>query len=245
MRVCHRTHQGLVRANNQDNWLAESALYGVADGMGGHKGGETASRVALQVFRNAIGQKKPDADALRMAVEAANRRVYDMSARDDTLSGMGTTMSMIWQDTNRLLIAHVGDSRIYRLRAGQFQQITDDHSFVAELVRNNIITPEFNGVMGALGAACLARPFSALKGKVIVVFIVQHPRRGSNFGAFSVVDRREINFVGRCPIRFVKLAVDLDGVFDAFHFHAPVGGIVLGLAEFFRSLKKEKERLIS
>ena len=142
MRVCHRTHQGLVRANNQDNWLAESALYGVADGMGGHKGGETASRVALQVFRNAIGQKKPDADALRMAVEAANRRVYDMSARDDTLSGMGTTMSMIWQDTNRLLIAHVGDSRIYRLRDGQLQQITNDHSFVAELVRNNIITPE-------------------------------------------------------------------------------------------------------
>ena len=142
MRVCHRTHQGLVRANNQDNWLAESALYGVADGMGGHKGGETASRVALQVFRNAIGQKKPDADALRMAVEAANRRVYDMSARDDTLPGMGTTMSMIWQDTNRLLIAHVGDSRIYRLREGRLQQITNDHSFVAELVRNNIITPE-------------------------------------------------------------------------------------------------------
>ena len=122
--------------------MAESALYGVADGMGGHKGGETASRVALQVFRNAIGQKKPDADALRMAVEAANRRVYEMSARDDTLSGMGTTMSMIWQDTNRLLIAHVGDSRIYRLRDGQLQQITNDHSFVAELVRNNIITPE-------------------------------------------------------------------------------------------------------
>ncbi|MBO5501420.1 MAG: Stp1/IreP family PP2C-type Ser/Thr phosphatase [Clostridia bacterium] len=142
MRVCHRTHQGLVRANNQDNWLAQAPLYGVADGMGGHKGGETASRVALQVFQNAIGQKKPDAATLRMAVEAANRRVYDMSAHDESLSGMGTTMSMIWQDEDRLLIAHVGDSRIYRLREGKLQQITDDHSFVAELVRNNIITPE-------------------------------------------------------------------------------------------------------
>ena len=142
MRVCHRTHQGLVRANNQDNWLAQAPLYGVADGMGGHKGGETASRVALQVFQNAIGQKMPAANTIRMAVEAANRRVYDMSAHDDSLSGMGTTMSMIWRDDDRLLIAHVGDSRIYRLRAGQFQQITDDHSFVAELVRNNIITPE-------------------------------------------------------------------------------------------------------
>lgn len=142
MRVCHRTHQGLVRATNQDNWLVESALYGVADGMGGHRGGETASRVALQVFRNAIGQKKPDADALRVAVEAANRRVYDMAAHDDSLSGMGTTMSMIWADEKRLLIAHVGDSRIYRLRDGKMQQVTNDHSFVAELVRNCIITPE-------------------------------------------------------------------------------------------------------
>lgn len=142
MRVCHRTHQGLVRATNQDNWLAEPALYGVADGMGGHRGGETASRVALQVFRNAIGQKKPDAGALRVAVEAANRRVYDMAAHDDSLSGMGTTMSMIWVDEKRLLIAHVGDSRIYRLRDGKMQQVTNDHSFVAELVRNNIITPE-------------------------------------------------------------------------------------------------------
>ncbi|MBR2924084.1 MAG: Stp1/IreP family PP2C-type Ser/Thr phosphatase [Clostridia bacterium] len=142
MRVCHRTHQGLVRATNQDNWLAESALYGVADGMGGHRGGETASRVALQVFRNAIGQKKPDADALRMAVEAANRRVFDMASHDETLKGMGTTMSMIWADEKRLLIAHVGDSRIYRLRDGKLHQVTDDHSFVAELVRNNIITPE-------------------------------------------------------------------------------------------------------
>ena len=142
MRVCHRTHQGLVRATNQDNWLAESALYGVADGMGGHRGGETASRVALQVFRNAIGQKKPDADALRVALEAANRRVFDMASHDETLKGMGTTMSMIWADEKRLLIAHVGDSRIYRLRDGKLHQVTDDHSFVAELVRNNIITPE-------------------------------------------------------------------------------------------------------
>ncbi len=142
MRVCHRTHQGLVRANNQDHWLAEAPLYGVADGMGGHRGGETASRVALQVFRNAIGFKKPDAQVLRMAVEAANRRLFDLSAHDETLRGMGTTMSMIWQDDNRLLIAHVGDSRIYRLREGKLEQITNDHSFVAELVRNHVITPE-------------------------------------------------------------------------------------------------------
>lgn len=142
MRVCHRTHQGLVRANNQDNWLAEATLFAVADGMGGHRGGETASRVALQVLHNAIGLKKADPAIIRMAVEAANRRVYDMSAHDESLSGMGTTMSVIWREDDRLLIAHVGDSRIYRHREGKLQQITDDHSFVAELVRNHIITPE-------------------------------------------------------------------------------------------------------
>ncbi|MBR4068073.1 MAG: Stp1/IreP family PP2C-type Ser/Thr phosphatase [Clostridia bacterium] len=142
MRICHRTHQGLVRTSNQDSWLAESALYGVADGMGGHRGGETASRVALEVFRNAIGKKKPSEDALRRAVEAANRRVYEMSLQDESLQGMGTTMSMLWMKKNSLLIAHVGDSRVYRLRNGELAQITDDHSFVAELVRNNIITPE-------------------------------------------------------------------------------------------------------
>lgn len=142
MRICHRTHQGLVRTSNQDSWLAESALYGVADGMGGHRGGETASRVALEVFRNAIGKKKPSEDALRRAVEAANRRVYEMSRQDESLQGMGTTMSVLWVRKDRLLIAHVGDSRVYRLRGGEFTQITDDHSFVAELVRKNVITPE-------------------------------------------------------------------------------------------------------
>lgn len=142
MRICHRTHQGLVRTSNQDSWLAESALYGVADGMGGHRGGETASRVALEVFRNAIGKKKPGEDTLRRAVEAANRRVYEMSRQDESLQGMGTTMSVLWTRKDRVLIAHVGDSRVYRFRDGVLAQITDDHSFVAELVRKNVITPE-------------------------------------------------------------------------------------------------------
>ncbi len=142
MQVCHRTHQGLVRASNQDNWLAEASLFGVADGMGGHRGGETASRVALEVFQKAIGKKKPDATHIRRAVEAANRRVYDMSQEDESLQGMGTTMSMVWVGKQKLFIAHVGDSRVYRFRNGELTQITEDHSFVAELVRNSIITPE-------------------------------------------------------------------------------------------------------
>ena len=133
---------GLVRASNQDHVLAERRLCGVADGMGGHKGGETASLTAVQVFRSALGKKKPGAQALRMGLEAANRRVYEMSDREDSLRGMGTTFTVLWEGDSRMWIAHVGDSRAYRLRNGELRQITQDHSLVAELVRDHIITPE-------------------------------------------------------------------------------------------------------
>ena len=142
MRVCHRTHQGLVRASNQDSLLAKGRLYGVADGMGGHKGGETASRVAVQVVKNALSRKKPEEDALRMGLEAANRRVYGMAGSDENLTGMGTTMTLLWEGERRILIGHVGDSRAYRLRDGKLSQITQDHSVVGELLRNQVITPE-------------------------------------------------------------------------------------------------------
>ena len=142
MRVCHRTHQGLVRASNQDSLLVEGRLYGVADGMGGHKGGETASRVAVQVVKNALSRKRPEEDALRMGLEAANRRIYGMAGSDENLTDMGTTMTLLWEGEQRILIGHVGDSRAYRLRDGKLSQITQDHSVVGELLRNQVITPE-------------------------------------------------------------------------------------------------------
>lgn len=142
MRVCQRTHQGLVRKNNQDSLLVDERIFGVADGMGGHKGGETASRVAAQVMRNALYGKKPERRALEVGVEAANRRIFDMARHDSALNGMGTTLTVLWEADDRVLIAHVGDSRAYRLRNGALTQITDDHSIVAELVRNKVITEE-------------------------------------------------------------------------------------------------------
>ena len=142
MRVCHRTHQGLVRASNQDSLLVDASVYGVADGMGGHKGGETASRVAVQVIKNALRGKKPEQRALDIGVEAANRRIFDMSRHDSALSGMGTTLTFLWEDQEQVLLAHVGDSRAYLLRNGELTQITDDHSVVAELMRNGVITRE-------------------------------------------------------------------------------------------------------
>ena len=142
MRICHRTHQGLVRASNQDSLLVEERIYGVADGMGGHNGGETASRVAVQVLKNALRSKAPEPRALELGMEAANRRIFDMSRHDSALSGMGTTVTLLWENGNEVLVCHVGDSRAYLLRDGVLTQVTEDHSVVAELLRNGVITAD-------------------------------------------------------------------------------------------------------
>lgn len=142
MLVFAKTHIGLVRKSNQDSLLIAHGLYGVADGMGGHKGGETASRIAVQVLTNALGGKRPLENALAVGVEAANRRIYEMQRHDSSLSGMGTTLTVLWEDEKDMLIAHVGDSRAYLLRDGELTQQTQDHSVVAELLRNKVITPE-------------------------------------------------------------------------------------------------------
>lgn len=165
MQVCHRTHQGLVRASNQDSLIIGERLYGVADGMGGHKGGETASRVAAQVLKNALSGKKPDADALGAGIKAANRRVFEMSKHDQNLSGMGTTLTVLWEDDKKVTLAHVGDSRAYLYRDGELKQITLDHSVVAELLRNKVITAEMarnhpyrNVITRAVGIDPLVEP---------------------------------------------------------------------------------------
>lgn len=142
MLVYSKTHKGLVRLSNQDTLLIATDAYGVADGMGGHNGGETASRVAVQVLKNALRGKNPEEHALALGIEAANRRIYEMGKRDSALQGMGTTVTLLWEGRNRMLIAHVGDSRAYLYRDGELSCQTEDHSMVAELIKNNLITPE-------------------------------------------------------------------------------------------------------
>ncbi len=142
MLIYTKTNKGLVRQSNQDSLLIAHNTYGVADGMGGHKGGETASRVAVQVVKEQLSGKQPDAALLSAAFSAANERVYEMQKRNADLSGMGTTMTLLWETDDKMLIAHVGDSRAYLLRDGELKQQTEDHSVVAELLRNKIITSE-------------------------------------------------------------------------------------------------------
>lgn len=136
------THIGKVRPTNQDTLVVDEALriYGVADGMGGHKGGETASAGARDAVLEALRDEEPSMEAMRKAVETANAELFAQQAADEKLSGMGTTLSMLWFSDAFAYIAHVGDSRVYVLREGKLQQLTDDHSLVAELVRMGQLT---------------------------------------------------------------------------------------------------------
>jgi len=135
------TDQGLVRANNEDAFLIddERALFAVADGMGGHRGGEVASHTAIEALRAAVAS----GTQISAAIVRANDAVIEKADGDDELTGMGTTLTaIIAVGGNRLLIGHVGDSRAYLLRNDTLERMTDDHSLVEELVREGRLTPE-------------------------------------------------------------------------------------------------------
>lgn len=141
---------GLRRATNQDSFgeferAAGMRLWVVADGMGGHRGGETASRVAVEtmgrVFGDAADGATP-ADLLRAAFERANAEIHGLALRTPELAGMGTTgVALLLQDASAW-IGHVGDSRAYRMRGGRLEALTQDHSLVAELQRRGFVTAE-------------------------------------------------------------------------------------------------------
>ena len=144
MNVASRTHIGLVRASNQDALLlcpGKYDLYGVADGMGGHKAGDIASLMAVTLLRRFISDAKPSKERLRRGIEEANLMIYEEQLYRPDLSGMGTTLTVIWEDKRHILLGHVGDSRAYRLRNGMIRQVSQDHSMVAELVRDGLLTP--------------------------------------------------------------------------------------------------------
>lgn len=145
MNIAFRTDIGRVRASNQDALLIAEGKYplcGVADGMGGHNGGDVASRMAAQMLPPILKNTKPRETKLRSAVEIVNKLIYREQQKDATLSGMGTTLTVLWEDDDRLLLGHVGDSRAYRLRGGEIKQISTDHSLVGEMVQQGLITEE-------------------------------------------------------------------------------------------------------
>ena len=127
---------GREREGNEDSFLDKPPLFAVADGMGGAQAGEVASEIAVETLA-AVG----DADGLKPAIEAANERVHTQAKGDRALEGMGTTVTAAWVEPHTVTIAHVGDSRAYRMREGTLEQLTEDHSLVGGLVRMGSITP--------------------------------------------------------------------------------------------------------
>ncbi len=133
------TDKGQVREGNEDAYLVEPPLYAVADGMGGHRGGEVASQLALETIADLF--RKGDVPLVDQ-VRRANRAVFERSGEDRSVAGMGTTLTAALVHGEQAHVLHVGDSRAYLLRAGAFRQLTEDHTLVNRMVKAGEITPE-------------------------------------------------------------------------------------------------------
>jgi len=151
---------GRKRTHNEDSFaLVESEnLYLVADGMGGHASGEVASRMAIETMAEFFAATSADPEAtwpykmdkargydenrLVTGIKLANRRIYEAAQRETRLHGMGTTMVALLAVRDAMLIGHVGDSRVYRMRNGALEQLTEDHSLLNDYIKMKSMTPE-------------------------------------------------------------------------------------------------------
>jgi len=135
------TDTGRRRRQNEDAFVCDPPLFAIADGMGGAQAGELASRLAAAAIEEA-GASAGDGEGVVGAVRRANARIFERSLADPAVAGMGTTatVALVDEHAGTLTLAHVGDSRAYRYRAGELEQLTTDHSLVAELVRTGRLT---------------------------------------------------------------------------------------------------------
>jgi protein phosphatase len=149
-----KTDTGLRRESNQDSFLIEEdlGLFVVADGMGGHSGGEVASKLAVETMADVLKVSGPTLgprDQLALAYAESSRRIFDKAAYErPEYIGMGTTMVSLLLRDNSFFIGNVGDSRCYLFRKPQLWQLTEDHSLVNEQLRSGLITEEQHRTMG-------------------------------------------------------------------------------------------------
>lgn len=194
MRVFTKTDVGMARSMNQDSFLVSDNnrnglnLYILADGMGGYKGGEIASKVAITAVSKYIIEKfdeipKDKQSILNLvedSIEFANSAIYEESEQDEELQDMGTTLEVVLIYKNRVYIGHIGDSRVYRVRKNRMKKITTDHSYVEKLIQDGEITreeaynhPKKNLLIKALGTdeeACPDMIYTVLnKNDVILI----------------------------------------------------------------------------
>jgi PPM family protein phosphatase len=151
---------GRMRANNEDNFLVDEkiGLFMIADGMGGHSSGEVASKMAIDVIHDSmnrfvtnsqqtiLGKINPKfgerANQLASSIRLSNQCIFESAKNDPAHQGMGTTIDCIFYEKDKVSIGHIGDSRVYLIRSGKIHQLTEDHSVVAEQVRQGILKPE-------------------------------------------------------------------------------------------------------
>lgn len=147
--ACGKTDVGLLRSNNEDSCYtdAETGLFIVADGMGGHAAGEVASEMAVNVVRDqliAYLQKTAPPDdigaVLAKSVHQANRIIEQAAEENSAWQGMGTTLTVLLLQEQQALLTHVGDSRLYRFQDNHLEQLSDDHSLVGEQLRSGLIS---------------------------------------------------------------------------------------------------------
>jgi serine/threonine protein phosphatase PrpC len=136
------TDVGRQRQGNEDSFLEQEPLFAVADGMGGARAGEVASKVAVEKLGSSGDFDGSPEKHLAEVTKEANREIYRMAQDDSALAGMGTTLTAALVTGREVAIGHVGDSRVYRFRDGELERLTQDHSLVEEFVRQGKLTPE-------------------------------------------------------------------------------------------------------
>ena len=184
LRILAKSDIGKAREMNQDSYYVsdvkdEIQLFILADGMGGYKGGEVASSLAIEstrqyiekYFKKVVKEKTDILNLLNSAIEYANKVVYEYSQQNIELRDMGTTLDVCLIYNNNVFIGHVGDSRVYRIRKHIIRKLTNDHSYVEKLVKEGTISkeqaynhPKKNMLMKAIGCQSLVEPDVMYKG---------------------------------------------------------------------------------
>ena len=223
---------GKVREMNQDSYyisdsLSTVKLYLLADGMGGYKGGEIASSLAITCAKSYIENNFKDVPKDRASlvqlvassIEYANMVIYEKAREDKELAGMGTTLEVCLIYNNKAYIGHVGDSRIYRIRKEFIRKLTQDHSYVQKLVSDGTITkeeaenhPKKNMLMKALGCNAFVEPDVSVKGFLREDILVM-----TSDGLTNMVKQEDIfnivkGNIEKAPIKLVELANENGGL---------------------------------
>ena len=221
-----KSDTGKVREMNQDAYYisdssSEVKLFILADGMGGYKGGEIASNLAIKCTRNYIENNFKDTPKDRenliqlvaSSIEYANMIVYEKSKEDKEFEGMGTTLEVCLIYNNKIYIGHIGDSRIYRIRKDFMRKLTIDHSYVQKLVKDGTITkeeaevhPKKNMLLKALGCNAFVEPDVSVKG-----FLKDDILLISSDGLTNMVKQEDIfqiatGNIEKAPQRLIDLA---------------------------------------